>query len=69
MNRIKVGFLGCGNIGCGVYKLLETGKTPDALGKEELEMIVTCACTAAGLSTTRAGGISSVPDYSEVINR
>ncbi|MBQ7887339.1 MAG: homoserine dehydrogenase [Clostridia bacterium] len=24
MNTIKVGFLGCGNIGCGVYKLLET---------------------------------------------
>ena len=24
MERIKVGFLGCGNIGCGVYKLLET---------------------------------------------
>ena len=24
MKRIAVGFLGCGNIGCGVYKLLET---------------------------------------------
>ena len=24
MNTIKIGFLGCGNIGCGVYKLLET---------------------------------------------
>ena len=24
MNRIAIGFLGCGNIGCGVYKLLET---------------------------------------------
>lgn len=24
MNRITVGFLGCGNIGCGVYRLLET---------------------------------------------
>lgn len=24
MERIAVGFLGCGNIGCGVYKLLET---------------------------------------------
>ena len=24
MEKIKVGFLGCGNIGCGVYKLLET---------------------------------------------
>ena len=24
MNTIRVGFLGCGNIGCGVYKLLET---------------------------------------------
>lgn len=24
MNTIRIGFLGCGNIGCGVYKLLET---------------------------------------------
>lgn len=24
MERIRVGFLGCGNIGCGVYRLLET---------------------------------------------
>lgn len=24
MEKIKIGFLGCGNIGCGVYKLLET---------------------------------------------
>ena len=24
MEKIVVGFLGCGNIGCGVYKLLET---------------------------------------------
>ena len=24
MERIAVGFLGCGNIGCGVYKLLES---------------------------------------------
>lgn len=24
MDKIRVGFLGCGNIGCGVYKLLET---------------------------------------------
>lgn len=24
MNKVTIGFLGCGNIGCGVYKLLET---------------------------------------------
>lgn len=24
MEKIAIGFLGCGNIGCGVYKLLET---------------------------------------------
>ena len=24
MEKIRIGFLGCGNIGCGVYKLLET---------------------------------------------
>jgi sugar/nucleoside kinase (ribokinase family) len=31
--------------------------------------VVRFACTAAGLSTTRSGGISSVPEYEEVMAR
>lgn len=59
---------GAGDIfgGSAVYKLLETGKGPKQLDKEELEDIVTFACTAAGLSTTKHGGISSVPQYDAV---
>ena len=37
-----------------------------ALTEEELTDIVRFACTAAGLSTTRPGGISSIPTLSQV---
>ena len=59
---------GAGDIfgGSAVYKLLQTGKAPEALTEEELTDIVRFACTAAGLSTTRPGGISSVPKLSQV---
>ena len=59
---------GAGDIfgGSAVYKLLQTGKAPEALTEEELTDIVRFACTAAGLSTTRPGGISSVPTLSQV---
>lgn len=62
---------GAGDIfgGSAVYKLLEADKPPKKLTKEELHGIVTFACTAAGLSTTRHGGISSVPAYDEVMRR
>ena len=62
---------GAGDIfgGSAVWKLLQTGQAPETLTDAQLQDIVSFACTAAGLSTTRAGGISSVPDYSEVINR
>ena len=61
---------GAGDIfgGSAVWKLLQTGKAPEELSGEELEDIVGFACTAAGLSTTRPGGISSVPDYEEVLS-
>ena len=60
---------GAGDIfgGSAVWKLLQTGKRPEELSREELEEIVGFACAAAGLSTTRSGGISSVPDYEEIL--
>ena len=60
---------GAGDIfgGGAVWKLLQTDKAPEALTEAELWDTVSFACTAAGLSTTRPGGISSVPDYEEVI--
>ena len=60
---------GAGDIfgGSAVWKLLGYGKSPEDLTEGELSDIVTFACTAAGLSTTRSGGISSVPDYETVL--
>lgn len=60
---------GAGDIfgGSAVYRLLECGKAPEAIEDNELREIVRFACTSAGLSTMRYGGISSVPEYEEVI--
>ena len=60
---------GAGDIfgGSAVYGLLECGKQPEELDEAELYDIVRFACTAAGLSTTRPGGISSVPAYDDVM--
>ena len=60
---------GAGDIfgGSALWKLLGSGKAPEALTQEELTAITRFACTAAGLSTTRSGGISSVPEYGEVL--
>ena len=60
---------GAGDIfgGSAVWKLLQLGKAPEALTEAELEETVRFACTAAGLSTTRPGGISSVPEYKDVL--
>ena len=54
---------GAGDIfgGSAVWKLLQTGKDPELLTEAELRDVVTFACKAAGLSTTKPGGISSVP--------
>ena len=62
---------GAGDIfgGSAVYRLLESGKAPDALEEAELQEIAGFACAAAGLSTTKHGGIQSVPAYDEVIGR
>lgn len=60
---------GAGDIfgGSVVWKLLQLGKAPETLTEAELRDAVTFACTAAGLSTTKSGGISSVPDLEQVI--
>lgn len=62
---------GAGDIfgGSVVHKLLETGKAPQELTAEELREAVRFACASAGLSTMRYGGISSVPEYEDVIRR
>lgn len=62
---------GAGDIfgGSAVWKLLQYGIRPEALDEAQLRDIVTFACTSAGLSTTKSGGISSVPDYAEVLKR
>ena len=55
---------GAGDIfgGSAVWKLLQTRKAPEDLTEAELREIVSFACKAAGLSTTKHGGISSVPE-------
>ena len=59
---------GAGDIfgGSSMYGLLKAGGVPEKLTAEELENIVSFACASAGLSTTKAGGISSVPELGEV---
>ncbi len=60
---------GAGDIfgGSALWKLLQLGGDPAALGQEALEDVVRFACTSAGLSTTKSGGISSVPTLEEVL--
>lgn len=60
---------GAGDIfgGSAVWKLLQAGKSPESFDEAELKEVVTFACTSAGLSTTKAGGISSVPEYDQVM--
>ena len=59
---------GAGDIfgGAAVCRLLELGKAPEALEREELAAAARFACAAAGLSTQRRGGIPSVPGRDEV---
>jgi len=60
---------GAGDIfgGSAVWKLLTYGTAPEELEEAQLRDIVRFACTSAGLSTTKSGGISSVPDYQTVL--
>ena len=60
---------GAGDIfgGSAVWKLLQLGKSPESLNEAELREVVRFACTSAGLSTTRPGGISSIPKYEDIL--
>ncbi len=51
-----------------VWKLLQIGRSPETLCERELRDAVEFACIAAGLSTEKSGGISSVPEYEEIIS-
>ncbi|MBQ9252862.1 MAG: carbohydrate kinase [Clostridia bacterium] len=55
---------GAGDIfgGSAMSQFLKTEKSPSELTEEDLQKIVTFACTAASLSTQKHGGITSVPD-------
>lgn len=59
---------GAGDIfgGSAIWKLLSIGKSPEILSDEEMRSISRFACVAAGLSTTKPGGISSVPDLKDI---
>ena len=60
---------GAGDIfgGSAVWKMLTIGLAPENLTEAQVRDIVSFACTAAGLSTTQFGGISSVPEYEKVL--
>ena len=59
---------GAGDIfgGSAMSRFLKLNKAPGDVTVEELAAITRFACTAASLSTQRHGGISSVPELSEV---
>ena len=62
---------GAGDIfgGSAMARFLAKGKPAQELTEADLADITTFACTSAGLSTENFGGISSVPELSEVENR
>lgn len=55
--------------GSAVWKILQYSIKPEKLNEAELRDIVTFAYTSAGLSNTKNGGISSVPEYGDVLAR
>lgn len=61
---------GAGDIFCGsaVWKLLQQAQKPEELNEEQLRNIARFGCTSAGLSTTKSGGISSVPSLDDIAN-
>ena len=67
-NAQVVDTTGAGDIfgGTAVWGVLASEKSPETLSADELHGIVRRACTAAGLSTEKHGGISSIPSVQEV---
>ena len=59
---------GAGDIfgGSAMSRFLQYKKAPSELTEEELYSVVSFACAAAGLSTQKQGGITSIPDLSDV---
>lgn len=59
---------GAGDIfgGSAMSQFIRCGKTPSELSEEVLRKIVQFACTAASLSTQKHGGITSVPDITQI---
>lgn len=59
---------GAGDIfgGSAMAMLLRTGKNPEDVSTYELKEITSFACAAASLSTTKHGGIGSVPEEDDV---
>lgn len=59
---------GAGDIfgGSALWKVLQIRKAPEDLNNDEIMTAVHFACTVAGLSTTRAGGISSIPSLADI---
>lgn len=62
---------GAGDIfgGSAMSRFLKLKKAPAELTEEELRKIVWFACTAASLSTQKHGGITSVPEEADVLER
>lgn len=60
---------GAGDIfgGAAMYQLLASEKKSEDLDYEDLNGIISFASTAAGLSVTKLGGLSSIPDMDEVL--
>ncbi len=60
--------IGAGDIfgGSAAWKLLQYGIDPAIVDETILRDVATFACTSAGLSAIKSGGISSVPDYDDV---
>ena len=59
---------GAGDIfgGSAMSRFLHYNKAAHELAEDELTQIVRFACTAASLSTQKNGGITSVPELSEI---
>lgn len=65
---VAVDTTGAGDVFAGsvVYKMMQYGKAPENLNKTELDEIARFACANAGLSITKQGGISGIPDPEDV---